>query len=198
MSDSKLTPSSAAYWRSIGQYTAAQGARLLLVMEPQGERISDTTGKARALARRIAERFNLRDPGSLVITRRKSSWPSYADDHNLGTAKQAPAKRTTISLAELERFAYEAGLTDSPLFSKAAAKKEPAADMDPRERTSLLLLVGVLAEMQGLELSQPHKAAEAITNRRDQILPANANGLRNIKTIAKYLKEASEQLKSFQ
>ncbi len=106
MTTSKLTPSSAAQWRSIGQYTAAQAASLLLGMEPD----DSPSPKATALAARIAERFNLRPPGPVI--RRKGD--------------PTPPRRTHINFDELERFAYGAELTDSPLFGKAAADDAPA------------------------------------------------------------------------
>lgn len=91
MTEGKLTPSKAALWRSIGQYTAAEAAWLLMDEAPQTTWImgaygtnTGTKGPALAMAFQVRDRFHL------------------SDDPRV--------RRQRITLAELHLFAEERGL----------------------------------------------------------------------------------------
>jgi hypothetical protein len=106
MTHTQLTPDSAAVWRSIGEYSADQAACLLLNIEPERSYFAHS-GKGRALAVRIEQRFGIEDTGILT---------------------------DPISLSSLEAFASEIGITDSLLFRPQPPEQPPPPEQPAKPR----------------------------------------------------------------
>ncbi len=177
MADQKITPSEAAEWRAIGEYTATEAAWLLMDIDPKTTWIDETKGHRRvqALACRIRDRFKISDYG------------------NWGTAEmmRGDPTRQRTTLVELRQFAEEAGmhpiiLSDAQPMGAEAANPDDT-EPDPRHRRTLLRVIAALMQEAKLKDVPDKRAAHAINS----ILDLTGQGMK-ADTIAAVIKAARE------
>lgn len=194
MAETKLTPESAAVWRAIGQYTAAQAACLLLNLEPESDSLHDLSGAPLAMGTRIKERFNLTDPKQSRI---------FID------LDDPPPSRDELTLAQLESFAHEIGIhralilstnpPESPdadrllaenaeLKARIAMLEGERLEPDPRHRRTLLRIIAALMDQAKIDDAMPAKTAAHALN---SVLEKTGRAMK-ADTIANVIEDARE------
>ena len=122
-----ITRDEISFWLSVGNYTPAEAAWLLLDQTPQSSRISDTQGLALAMARAIQKQFETYEEDD------KASIRPQSGDPLLHGAQIVMSwwRRKRITLDELRQFAQERGLNPMILHPEDAAAEKPE-DLQPQ------------------------------------------------------------------